>query len=156
VGLEENKAPPANDHEEEPQQQNDDEPQPMKRSQRERRSVVPNDYVVYMSKDVNDIGKMDDPASYKEVMKSNFLLKWCEAMEEELNSMSYNDVWDLVQTPDGAKRVCCKWVYKIKYDSIGKIERFKARLVAKGFTQREEIDYTKIFSHVSKRIHLES
>jgi hypothetical protein len=105
VGLEENKAPPANDHEEEPQQQNDDEPQPMKRSQRERRSVVPNDYVVYMSKDVNDIGKMDDPASYKEAMKSKILLKWCEAMEEELNSMSYNDVCDLVQTPDGAKRV---------------------------------------------------
>jgi hypothetical protein len=86
----------------------------MKRLQRERRSVIPNDYVVYMSKDVNDIEKMDDPASYKEVMKSKILLKWCEAMEEELNSMSYNDVWDLVQTPDGAKRVCCKWVYKIK------------------------------------------
>jgi hypothetical protein len=32
VGLEENEAPPANDHGEEPQQENDDEPQPMRRS----------------------------------------------------------------------------------------------------------------------------
>jgi hypothetical protein len=75
VGLEENEAPPANDHGEEPQQENDDEPQPTRRSQHERRSAIPNDYVMYMSEDVNDIGKMDDPASYKEAMKSENLLK---------------------------------------------------------------------------------
>jgi hypothetical protein len=47
----------------------------MRRSQRERRSVIPNDYVMYMSEDVNDIGKMNDPASYKEALKSKNLLK---------------------------------------------------------------------------------
>jgi hypothetical protein len=46
VSLEENEAPPANDHEVEPQQENDNEPQPTKRSHRERRSDIPNDYVV--------------------------------------------------------------------------------------------------------------
>jgi hypothetical protein len=76
VDLEENEAPPANDHGEEPQQENDDEPQPTRRSQRERRSAIPNDYVVYMSEDVNDIRKMDDPASYIEAMKSENSLKW--------------------------------------------------------------------------------
>jgi hypothetical protein len=151
VGLEENEAPPANDHEEEPQQGNDDESQPTRRSQRERRSVIPNDYVVCMSEDVNDIGKMDDSASYKKAMKSENSLKWREAMEEELRFMSTNDAWDLVEIPDGAKRVGCKWVYKTKYDSKGKFERFKARLVPKGFTQREEISYTETFSPVSKK-----
>jgi hypothetical protein len=53
---------------------------------------------------------------------------------EELRSMSSNDVCDLVEIPDGAKRVGCKWVYKTKCDSKGKIKRFKARLVAKCFT----------------------
>jgi hypothetical protein len=56
-----------------------------------------------MSEDINDIGKMDDSASYKEVMKSKNLLKWSEAMEEEFRSMSSNDVWDLVEIPNGAK-----------------------------------------------------
>jgi hypothetical protein len=150
VGLEENEAPPANDHEE-PQQGNDDKSQPTRRSQRERRSAIPNDYVVYMSEDINDIGKMDDPASYKEAMKNENSLKWCEAMVEELRSMGFNDVWNLVEIPDGAKRLGCKWVYKTKYDYKGKIKRFKARLVAKGFTQREGIGYTEIFSPISKK-----
>jgi len=34
---------------------------------------------------------------------------------------------------------------------MGNIERYKAKLVVKGFTQKEEIDYTKTSSHVSKK-----
>jgi hypothetical protein len=49
----------------------------MKRSQCQRRSVISNDYVVYMSEDANDMGKMDDPVSFKEAVKSENLLKWC-------------------------------------------------------------------------------
>jgi hypothetical protein len=62
-GLEENEMPPTNDHKEEPQQENNDH-QPMGRSQHER-SVISNDYVVYMSEDANDMEKMDDPVLYK-------------------------------------------------------------------------------------------
>jgi hypothetical protein len=123
----------------------------MRRSQRERRSAISNDYVVYMSQDKNDMWKMNDPASFKEVMKSENLLKWSEAMEEELRSMSFNYVWELVEISNGAKRVGCKCVYKTKYDSKGKIKRFKVRLVAKGFTKREGIDYTETFSPIFKK-----
>jgi hypothetical protein len=57
-------------------------------------------------------------------------------MEEELRYMSSNDVRDLVKISDGAKRVSCKWVYKIKNDFKGKIKMFKTRHVAKGFTKK--------------------
>jgi hypothetical protein len=112
------------------------------------KSTISKDFVVYISEDV---GKIDDPASYKEAMISENSMKWLEAMEDELSSMSSNGVWDLVEILDGPKKVGCKWDYKTKYDSKGKIERFKARLVAKGFTQREEIDYTESSSPVSKK-----
>ena len=104
-----------------------------------------------MYEDVNDIGLVDDPETYKEAMMSLNSSKWLESIEDELRSMSSNKVWDLVEIPDGVKPVGSKWVFKTKYDSKGKVEKFKARLVAKGFTQIEGIDYNDTFSPVSSK-----
>ncbi|KAL0428017.1 UNVERIFIED_CONTAM: Retrovirus-related Pol polyprotein from transposon TNT 1-94 [Sesamum latifolium] len=76
---------------------------------------------------------------------------WYDAMKEEMNSMAFNEVWDLVELPDYFKAIGCKWVFKTKKDSLGNIESYKARLVAKEFTQREGIDYTETFSPVSEK-----
>ena len=72
-------------------------------------------------------------------------------MKDELDSMKSNEVWDLVELPQGAKAIGCKWVYKTKIDSLGNIERYKVRLVAKGLTQKDGIDYKETFSPVSKK-----
>ena len=140
------------DNEEDPQ--NNDAPPPpppVRRSQRDRKKAISEDYVTYMREDVYDIGKVEDPTSYKEAIKSINSSKWQVAMEDELSSMSSNNVWDLVEIPNGAKRVGGKWVYKTNYDSKGNVERFKARLVAKGFTQREGISYNETFSPMSSK-----
>jgi len=50
-------------------------------------------------------------------MRSDHSLKWLIAMEDEMESMRSNEVWDLDYIPKGAKIVGYKWVYKTKCDS---------------------------------------
>lgn len=52
--------------------------------------------------------------------------------------------------PKGKTTVGCKWVFTIKYNSDGSLERYKARLVAKGFTQTYGIDYLETFAPMAK------
>ena len=123
----------------------------LRRSSRSRRPTNFDDYVTYLNEANIDIGKHNDPTSYKEAINSDQSSEWNKAMIDELGSMDKNNVWDLVELPNGVKPVGCKWVYKTKLDPNGNVERFKARLVAKGYTQKEGIDYQETFSPVSRK-----
>ncbi|RVW67331.1 Retrovirus-related Pol polyprotein from transposon TNT 1-94 [Vitis vinifera] len=98
-----------------------------------------------------DIGAENDPETFSQAISCKESNLWYDAMKDEMNSMASNGVWNLVELPNGAKAIGCKWVFKTKKDSLGNIERYKERLVAKGFTQNEGIDYKKTFSPVSKK-----
>ncbi len=69
-------------------------------------------------------------------------------MADEMKSLRKYEVWELVEPPFGRKVVGSKWVYKIKRDGDGRIERYKARLVAQGYTQTKGADQDETFSPV--------
>jgi hypothetical protein len=69
-------------------------------------------------------------------------------MEEEIESMKTNQVWDVVNLQSGWRSIENKWARKIKCKTDGSIERYKSRLVAKGYTQENGIDYEDTFSPV--------
>ena len=56
-------------------------------------------------------------------------------MSEEMKSLEDIEVWELTTLPPGKKAIGCKWVYKVKTNGNGSIERYKARLVARGLTR---------------------
>ena len=46
-----------------------------------------------------------------------------EAMMEEYRSLTENDVWDIITKPEIKSVVYSKWIYKIKHDVDGSIEK---------------------------------
>ena len=59
----------------------------------------------------------DEPANYKEAMECPESEKWLEAMKSEMGSMYENQVWTLVDLPEGRKAVENKWIFKKKTDA---------------------------------------
>ena len=128
------------------------EPTPLRRSIRERRSALPDDYIVFLQEHEFDIGAVeDDPINFHQALESSKSQEWINAMNEEIKSMKDNDVWDLIPLPEGVKPIGCKRIFKTKRDSKADVERYKARLVAKGYTQKEGINYKETFSPVSSK-----
>ena len=91
----------------------------------------------------------DEPATYAEAMADPDSELWHEAMKSEIESMQKNQVWNLIDPPDGVRTIDCKWIYKKKKDIDGNVHIYKARLVTKGFRQVQGVDYDETFSPVA-------
>ncbi|CAI7796842.1 unnamed protein product [Closterium sp. NIES-53] len=92
-----------------------------------------------------------EPATLEEALESSDAEEWKKVMESELKSIEENGTWELVELPEGRKAITSKWLFKIKSDADGKIERYKSRLVAKGYQQKEKVDYKELFAPVAPR-----
>ena len=91
-----------------------------------------------------------EPKSMKEAKECDDWPLWNEAALKEYSQMLAHNTWELVPLPKGRKRVGSKWVFKIKENADGSVERYKARIVAQGFSQKPHLDYTETFAPVAK------
>jgi hypothetical protein len=95
--------------------------------------------------------KKTPPLTVEDALSGNDCDKWRIAMQDEMDSMKENEVFDLVPLPSNAKPIKSKWVFSYKLDTEGSVVSHKARWVAKGFSQRPSIDYDSVFSPVVRQ-----
>ncbi len=55
-----------------------------------------------------------------------------------------------MELPLGKQPITTKWVFKIKCQANGALDKFKMRLVARGFEYQKGIDYEEAFILVIK------
>ncbi|CAH2101207.1 unnamed protein product [Euphydryas editha] len=91
----------------------------------------------------------DIPTTYEEAINCKNGDKWKEAIREELQSLEENETWKLIDK-NNDKTVTSKWVFCVKRNLDGDIERYKARLCARGFTQTKDVDYKETFSPTTR------
>ena len=60
--------------------------------------------------------------------------EWRTTIMEEMQALEKNGTWEIIELPRDKRTVGCKWVFTVKYQADGSIDRYKARLVAKRFT----------------------
>ena len=88
------------------------------------------------------------PKTWKEAMASPDAAAWRAAADKEIEGCEQMGVWELVPRSSVPKHqiITCKWVFKVKTDSQGRIEKYKARLTPRGFQQIHGINYSETFA----------
>ena len=66
---------------------------------------------------------LKEPSSFSQAVHH---LQWREAMQHEIVALQENKTWSLVPLPPSKRPIGCKWVYKVKIQADGQIERYKA------------------------------
>ena len=71
-------------------------------------------------------------------------------MADKYNALIRNNTWTLVPFTKGMNVVDKKWVFQLKYNPDGGIQRYKAKLVTKGFQQTTGVDFNETFNPIFK------
>lgn len=73
-----------------------------------------------------------------------------DSMICEVEALEDQHTWDITDLPPDKTAIGSQWVYKIKYNAYGTIQKYKSRVVVQGSKQVEGEDYSETFAPVAK------
>ncbi|GJZ82990.1 putative ribonuclease H-like domain-containing protein, partial [Tanacetum coccineum] len=100
--------------------------------------------------DLNNLASIVEVIEPRSVAQALEDPSWVDAMQAEMQQFKFQNVWILVDLPEGKYAIGTKWILKNKRDARGIVVRNKARLVAQGHRQEEGIDYDEVFAPVAR------
>lgn len=87
-----------------------------------------NNYLAFLA----NVSSVKEPYSYEQTCTQ---ATWMLAMQKEIDALEANHTWQITDLSAGKKPIGSKWVYKLKLNLDGSVDRHKAHLVAKGYNQ---------------------
>ena len=94
----------------------------------------------------------NDFSGYARAMARPNAELWKEAINDELTLLAKKETWRLVPLPPSRTPLTTTWVFKVKTDGDGQVERYKARLCVRGFEQRVGVDFHEVFAPTSGKV----
>ena len=95
-------------------------------------------------------GDIQPPKNDREAENGPLASRWWESRTKEIKDLVSHGTWKEISRNDpickNRKPTKSRWVYTIKYQKDGTIERFKSRFVVCGYSQRQGVDYDRAFS----------
>jgi hypothetical protein len=89
----------------------------------------------------NNVYTDKEPTTFRKAMASKDAEKWAISIESEFDFLQENKTFSeliaLEDLPKNVNVIDTKWVFKIKFDVDGQVDKYKSRLVGRGFSQQE-------------------
>lgn len=76
-----------------------------------------------------------EPMTIGEALQSGEAKEWSNAIKSELHSLGKHLTWKIVERPPHTRVIPTRFIFNLKINATGTIERFKVRLVVKGYMQ---------------------
>ena len=87
-----------------------------------------------------------EPKRYKDAVVDKYSKEWKHAMDKEYQQIVDRGVFKLVDLKPGQKLMTGRWVYKVKRNVDGTLEKFKCRFVVQGFKADPGIHYSETYA----------
>ena len=97
-----------------------------RQSERHNKGVPPLRYIEqYLAEKAEEESKLS-PKTVKEAFNGKAKGKWEKAMASEMQSLKDNGVYEVVDRPKGKKVGKSRWVFRVKTNEKGEVEKHKA------------------------------